>query len=353
MPRSFVLPPKASEQLRRTHAAVDDLQAEAVSSEDAQKGIARLAPEMMSFLWKAADIPAVGLLSLLRRHCARLSHAEALSFGRRIGRICFGFYRFGVFPAGADPVNRLIGKAFGPDMAPGQRREASRQCFEHMGMLVTETLNSRKWPPERYEEIVRIEGLEHAERAYNMDKGLIVLTAHYGNWEVMAGAPSILFGKDAHVLMREQPLPRLNEFLKAARGRHIKYLHSIKGGTGVGTGGAAGILREGGILIVLNDQHFPGQRTETVPFFGKSARTPSAVAYLSHVTGAPLLPVFASRERGRSTHHVIRFHSPAIPKSSLGMKNDIIHLLGEYRRVLEEEIRRDPAQYIWTFDPWT
>jgi len=297
------------------------------------------------------DILIMGTISLLERRCRNFSHEEALKHGRRLGAVCHRMDRLiSALIFRETYFSKLVGKAFGPGMTKGQKAMIARGVWEHLGMLAMETLHSRHWAPERFEEIVTIDGFEHVFNAYKMNRGLLVVTGHYGNWEIMAGVPSIVFSENALVIMRDQPLPRLNRFIKTLRGAHLKNLYSMES-RGLRAAVMEALARSE-TVIVLNDHYFPGTRKIPVLFFGKPAMTQSAPAYLAYLTGAPFLPVFVSRSSDDPTRHIIRFYQPALPNPACGMKENVLYFLSYYREALEEEIRRDPTQYLWTFDPW-
>jgi len=303
------------------------------------------------FLLHAADLFLVGLLVLLMKKCARISHKEALLLGKQIGGWLYRLCRCEQILLGIeDPVSKLINKAFDFKISKNDRTDIARKSLENFGMLVTETLHSKIWPSSYLTEIIDIEGIENFHDAFSRGKGLLLLTAHYANWEILSGIPLHFGGFDITVITHNQPLPKFNRLLHNLRSAAIKRLCSSN--ELAASVALIRTLRKGEIIATLIDHCFKGGHFLHAPFFGKPAMTASGPAFLSHYTGAPCLPAFAIRKAEDPIKHLVKIYPPIFPSPGSDRTSDVFRILSEYRKSLEAHIRLDPGQFLWTFDPW-
>ena len=120
-------------------------------------------------------------------------------------------------------------------------------------------------------------------------KGVIVLSAHLGNWELGAAALAQR-GYPFHAVALWQPDPKLNALYQSYRTR--RQIRPIPFGRAARE--CIAVLRHNEIVAVVGDRDFTGAR-DTVEFFGQPARLPEGPAKLALATGAPILPTFMVR----------------------------------------------------------
>ncbi len=185
---------------------------------------------------------------------------------------------------------------------------------------------------------------ERLEKALAMGKGVIFMTGHFGNWE-MIPITGALHGYPTLVLAREQGWPKLNRMLtdyRESRGCRVvtkgfPVRELIQG------------LREGRIVGILADQD-GGPNGVLSPFFGRLASTAPGTIALSLNTGAPILPVFMVRLQGAA--HTLVIEDPLeIPKEGT-VEERIRAGISAYLKVLEKYVRRYPAQWLWLHRRW-
>lgn len=230
---------------------------------------------------------------------------------------------------------------------PSMIREAMvRAMFKNLGRNVFEFLKLEgSSSEERMERVEKVEGFDHFQRAYGLGRGVVVITGHIGCWELLPAYFSAR-GYPLAVVGRRMRVERLDERLS-----------SIRSSVGVTTldrdaspRTMVETLRRGSLLGVLIDQHtrVPGIY---VPFFGRPALTPTAVAKLSVMTGAPILPMgIFLKARGK---HVIHVLPPVAPPEAATTREEAIHTLTERcSRAVEDLIRIDPKQWVWFHDRW-
>lgn len=185
---------------------------------------------------------------------------------------------------------------------------------------------------------------EHMESALAKGKGVILITGHFGNWE-LSSISGALYGYPTLVLAREQGWPKLNQLL-------IRYRES-KGCKVVTKGFAVRELVQGlkekKIIGILSDQD-AGKRGTLAPFFGRLASTASGAVELGIRTGAPVVPIFIVRKSG-PVHELVAEEPLVIPEQ--GTEEERIKAgVAAYLQVLERRIRRNPAQWLWLHRRW-
>ena len=301
-------------------------------------------------IYLTADIFLYQFLIYLKKEFAKVSHDEALRRGRRYGALvhALSVMLFALFFK-EEQTQRMVKKAFGNGMKNRQARRIAKKSWENFGMMIAETLATMDWPRRNIGELFEIEGIEHAIGAYRGDRGLIFSTAHFGSWELFGNVPKTFYQKEIAAVIREQPLPRVNRFLEKMRSVKIRFLYPKNTKTFWKT---RSFLKEGGIVAIIMDHYFDGMKVLEVPFFGKPAKTPRGPAMLARITNTPMVPLFIYREPDNPARHRIRIDPAIRPDRDLDPEQDETRILSYYRACLEERIRQDPAQYLWTFDSW-
>jgi KDO2-lipid IV(A) lauroyltransferase len=173
-------------------------------------------------------------------------------------------------------------------------------------------------------------------------RGVIIFTAHCGNWEWLACGTG-LWGRPTSVLQRERDQPEMNRYITQLRAN--AGVHSIDRGSASSARDMMRIIRNGGILAFLVDQNL---RTESVkvPFFGRPAPTPIGPAKLAIRTEALVSITFT--ERLPDGRHIIRY----LPPIQCNRDDDPVELVAHATRLIEEQIRRVPEQWVWMHDRW-
>lgn len=266
---------------------------------------------------------------------SHLNLATAQRFGRFLGRIVIPFVT-----RDRRKAHDSIEIAF-PDKDVEEREELIRQTFRHLGTSLGELLWMPRLDRDELARTTEWRGLEHLDRAVAAGRGVVLFTGHCGNWEWMAAAIA-LAGYEMNVIAREIDDSRVNEIIVASRARF--------GVATIGRGGDTAArdilrtLRTGKILGVLIDQSI---RAEVVPceFFGKPAPTPVGPARLAIRAEAMAIAGFIQRRADGS--HLVEFH-PGVDSRDL----DAAELTCEMNRLIEQQIRRVPEQWVWIHQRW-
>ena len=235
--------------------------------------------------------------------------------------------------------------AFGKEMNETNLRKLACQVFENVGKNVADAVRLKKMRWENLEGITEIEGLKYLDQVYKTGKGIIGLTGHIGNFELMAAYFS-LNGYKVSVVGRELYDPRLDRLL--VENRENVGLENIPSSAGVKP--ILKALRAGKILGVLADQDSSRVRGVFVNFFERPARTPVGPVLLAYKTGSPIVPMAIVRKDKNKYKIIVK--PPVELIFSQDREKDITDVTQRYTRVLESIIREYPDQWLWMHDRW-
>lgn len=237
-----------------------------------------------------------------------------------------------------------LGIAF-PDAPEPVRRAMVSAMFRQLGRNAFEFMRLEGASPDAVKaRVSRVEGMENFLGPLGRGKGVIVATGHIGCWELLP-AYFVAMGYPITVVGRRMSVARLNSRLLAARqGFGVTSLDRDDHPRPM-----FDVLARGEILGILIDQHTRVAGT-WVPFFGRPAHTPTAVAKLALATGAAIVPMAIFLER--SGKHVVRV-LPEVPVENTGAREaDVQRITARASQAVEDLIRLDPAQWVWFHRRW-
>jgi KDO2-lipid IV(A) lauroyltransferase len=237
-------------------------------------------------------------------------------------------------------------EAFGDLYTEADRDRIVRNVYLHFCMMLMEILHiPRKLHPNTWRDRISLVG--HQRIVDRLLKGgpLIMLTGHFGNWE-MAGYLFGVFGFPPNSVARTLDNPYLDRYLRSFRERTGQKMIPKKGGYDQ----MLEVLRSGGVLSFLADQD-AGDRGMYVDFFGRPASTHKAIALLAIEHNAPVVVGYA-RRIGPGFRYEVGCTELIEPSEWTGSADDARMLTQRYTSALEAIIRRDPEQYLWLHRRW-
>lgn len=221
-----------------------------------------------------------------------------------------------------------------------------RACFESMAKNLIDIIRMGQWSKEYIGDIVNIEGLEHFDSAYNQGKGVIALTGHIGNFELLAAWFSYYKGYKVSVIGRKLYDIRFDRMLVSQRQRFN--INNIPTTSSVKT--IMKVLNDGHLLGVLLDQDSTKVTGCFVDFFGKKANTAAGPIYIARKTGSPVLPMAIYRKN--DDKYSIRIMPPLELNWTNNKDENIKKTLVKCNRAIEELIRYNPTQWVWIHNRW-
>ena len=251
-----------------------------------------------------------------------------------------------------DSRHRQVGidnltQAFGDQFTETERDQIVRGVYRHFCMMLMEILHSpRKLHLENWRGSIELAGLAPVmDHLITGSRPLIVLTGHYGNWE-LAGYLFGMFGFPTVAVARTLDNPYLERYLRAFRERTGQSLIPKTGGFDQ----MVEVLQNNRALTFLADQD-AGQRGLFVDFFGQPASTHKAIALLAIEHQAPVA-VGVARRIGPGFRYEIRCEDVIDPAELSGTADDVRILTQRFTSALERLIRQDPTQYLWLHRRW-
>ena len=231
-----------------------------------------------------------------------------------------------------------------PERSPSERRRILRASYVNIGRSVADYIRLGGFFYKRFRRTVawdRYPYWEEVHRRYP-GKGGLVLSAHFGNFELLAIAYAMR-GHEIELVHHTQRFlagDALMTFVRARAGVSIIRKHAA-------ARPVLKALRADRLVGIPFDQNAKGNEAVFVPFFSELAATSSALARLVAISGAPVIPVFIVRERGRLRHRIEILDE--IPEQRSGdPAADIAENTRRYVRVIEDIVRRYPEQFLWT-----
>jgi KDO2-lipid IV(A) lauroyltransferase len=274
------------------------------------------------------------MLRKIRRFCTYLLVVGLMRLAeilpRRIGACLFGW--LGVFAYRVMARSRAVALAnlklvYGPSVSDTDIRGIAQAAFANLGRFAYDTARMRKTTPQTLQRITGLIGREHLDRALARGKGVVGLSGHIGNWELL-GAYLSLLGYPVTVLATSMKDPRLNKLVLGLR-RSVGIKVAERSRSVVG---AFRCLTRGGVLGVLIDQD-TSVESVVVDFLGSPAKTAVGPVKLMNDDGGYRIEVKEPVEIGGN---------------GSSLEDDVERC----SKAVEDFIRREPSQWVWMHKRW-
>ncbi len=234
-----------------------------------------------------------------------------------------------------------------PDMPQEQRERMARRSMQQLVMLAVEVLFTTRliradtWP--RHVELVNFrDALDLLVRA---DRGLIMLTGHYGNWEVL-GYTLATLGFPTTSVARPLDNPYVSDFIFGVREKTGQRIIAKKGATTEVTEA----LASKGAVGFIADQN-AGSKGIFVDFFGRKASTYKSIGLLAMEYEVPVVIGYARRANDQFLFDV--GVQDIIWPADWKMQDDPLRYITQrYTKAIEDFVRKDPGQYLWVHRRW-
>lgn len=269
----------------------------------------------------------------------RLPRGAALKFCGFLGQLAYL-----IVSDARRMTTRNLSRAF--DWPEGHPRlvRTARDVFINAGKNVADLVLMPRLNESNIDQLIRAKGCQHLDWAMAQGRGVVVITGHIGNWELMAAYLAIK-GYPVNAVARRVYDVRLNRILddlrKNAKVRGISRDTEVKE--------MIRVLRRGEMLGLLMDQDTK-VRGVFVPFFGRPAHTPTGPIILAMKTGAVV--VLGAIHRQEDETFLITIEQPLKLVYTGNREEDILINTAACTSALERFIRLDPAQWVWMHDRW-
>ncbi|MCX7880358.1 MAG: lysophospholipid acyltransferase family protein [Ignavibacteria bacterium] len=223
-------------------------------------------------------------------------------------------------------------------------KETVSKIFENIGITFAEFLSIPKLTDEDVKKYIRFKNVELIREVYKRNKGVILLSAHYGNWELLAF--SVVVYLNIPVLIIVKPLSNyvldklVNKF-RTLRGNSVVSMYDS----------ARKVLRTiqtGGLVALLADQSATKDKDIFVDFFGRKAATFDSPAYFALKYKVPVIVGFAERKDNFYEVELVELDHSDLEYNAEG----IYEFTKRYTTLLESIIRKRPELWLWTHRRW-
>lgn len=234
--------------------------------------------------------------------------------------------------------------AFGRQKNRFEIRILAKRVFMNLVLIIFETAWSLSLDEKQLRKYFTIDGISNVKNAYEKDRGLLALTAHFGNFELLT-VIGAMNKYPLSMVVRSLSFKPLDRFFVDLRTRFgAKIIPKQRSFRAI-----LRSLERKEIIVLLMDQNVDWYEGVFVDFMGRLACTSSGLALLALKTQAPVVPVFLIREK---TGFRAEF-GPEIPLIKTGDKRKDVELNTlQYNRIIEEMVLRYPEQWFWVHQRW-
>jgi KDO2-lipid IV(A) lauroyltransferase len=275
---------------------------------------------------------------VLENAVSMLPERAADAFGRRVGGVVHGI---GIRRRLTEENLRL---AF-PDRDSAWVTQIAEKAFEHLGREAAAMLRLSKLDATAIVERTIAVGWDQFNDALSLGRGVLLVTGHYGNWEI-AAATVASRGVPIAAIVRRQGNRMVDERLQQLR-RNLG-VETIYQGEAPSR--VPRLLRKNGVIGIVGDQN-ARRAGVLVPFFGRPASTHRGPALFALRLGAPVFSCIARRLPGDNPRYEVAAERVEVSRTG-DLDADVLRLTAELALRLERQVRIEPEQYFWFHNRW-
>ena len=233
-----------------------------------------------------------------------------------------------------------------PEKTPEERERILKSEYLSLGRLLAEVPKFPTYTKENVERIAIYDGLENYTEAAASGKGVLLMTAHMGGWEIGSFVHS-LHGCWINIIVRNLDNPLLDRWVRQMREMHGNKTHDKD----EFARGLLAAMKRGETVGALMDTNMTPPQGVFVNFFGIPACTAAGLARVARHSGAAVVPAFTIWDDKLGKYR-IRFE-PAIPLViTEDAEADTVNNTQNYTAAIETAIRRNPGQWLWVHRRW-
>lgn len=254
------------------------------------------------------------------------------------------FIFFYVIPIRKEVVFDNLKHAF-PDLSEKEIKNIAYGSYKSFAITLVEILYLPRINKEQIKDVVKINNLELVDRKEKEKNGVILLTAHFGNWEYFAISTGLNLNKNLSVIVKSQRNPYVNDWMNKARTRLINEVVPL----GISIRNIYQVLLNKGLIGLVADQRGPEESIK-LDFFGRKTSVYTGPAILSLKMNSPIIYGVAVRQPDYSYKvNFIEISKEDLPDNYEGK----VKVLSERLLMhLEESIRKNPDQWLWMHKRW-
>jgi KDO2-lipid IV(A) lauroyltransferase len=262
----------------------------------------------------------------------------ALGLGRSVGYLAYI-----LLPKYRRLTKKHLRMAFGDSKTEDEISRVAKAVFMNLGMGLAEVLSLPKIK-NRLGRLIDLEGLEKIDRVLKEGKGAVVISGHFGNWELL---PMYFASKGypSNVIARPVYYEKYNEW--------IQYLRNNMGVNVIlrtdSPKKMLELLKRNELVGILPDQDIDSIDGIYIDFLGRKAYTPVAPVKIALASGAPIIPAFIVR---KNKQHSIIIEEPIKIEDKVDKEEAILLYTQKWSDIIESYVRKYPEQWVWMHKRW-
>lgn len=279
---------------------------------------------------------ALRVLGFFSQQCSRRARK---GLGALLGRILYW-----VGPRRRKITEDNVQKAF-PARGENFHHQIVKSSYENIGIVVTELLAVPRLSETDIKKYVVFDGIEVLTERARLGKPSVLLSGHYGNWELLAMAGALHANVPFTIVVHPQKNVEADILLNSYRTKFGNIVVPMRQAAKT----LISTMQRGGCVAFLADQHADPDKDAWIEFFGRPTPTYEAPAALALRYGAPLFAAYAVRQNDAT--YRADFHE--VPSSDLtSTPNDVRTLTERHVRDLEHYVRENPGLWSWQHRRW-
>ncbi len=236
-------------------------------------------------------------------------------------------------------------EAFGTEKTEEEYHQIAQNMFINLAKTGMDLLYFPRLNRLKIEKLVlNEEGTEKLDCALARGKGVIALTGHIGNWELLASYFRFL-GYPGSLMGRRIYYDKFNDVLVNLRKSGlVSTIYRDESSRKV-----LSALKDNHVIGISADQDIDSLEGIFVPFFGKPAWTPIGPAKLALASGAAIVPAFMIHE---GDQYRLYLEDLILPDPDINKEEAVKQMTEAWSKVVERYIRQFPNQWVWMHDRW-
>lgn len=232
--------------------------------------------------------------------------------------------------------------AFGNRLNQNEKESIVKKCYQNLLHLIKDLIINQSISKEAFLNKVTIHNEHYYREAEAYKKGVIFLTAHYGNWEISSMSVGAKYGAIS-VIGRRLDSPKMNAILENNRQRFNVKLLEKKGAMR----GILKALNNGENVGLLVDQNTADSDGILISFFGKKARHTPAAAQFAQKTNSVIIPAFVTTHDNE--HYDLTFYPPIFPHTN---NESLEEQVQKQADITQYAIEQKPDEWFWFHRRW-
>ena len=267
------------------------------------------------------------------------------SINRHLPSKILSFLLIHIFPLRKEVILKNLHIAF-PHLKPAELNKLLINVYRSSAKTLVEVIFFRKFSETEILKLITFENFEIVEKKIEEKRGLILLTAHYGNWELGALAVGLqVKGSKLNVLVKQQRNPYVTEWLNEMRTRFGNLAVPL----GASVRNIYKVLQQRGVVGVVGDQRGPKDGLR-VKFFNRDTAVYPGTAAIALKLNVPI--VFAITVRDDKDKYIMYFEELNYDDVEGSLEEKIQQINQRYMRKLESYIEKHPEQWFWMHNIW-